>query len=760
MFDRAGVRQWLSIIHGDAPGLVHVCATGAWTGRVFRTDELDGAADYAAALDAQGREGVYARITTLRTAPAPQERGGVADTLALPALWADIDLRGPGHAEHNLPPDEDAAGSVVSSSGLPEPTLWVHSGGGLYPIWLLDEPYELNGDGADVAELSANWQKAIGAGAALHGWRYGTGVGDLARVLRIPGTVNRKAGLARPCRIVGGRGHRYELHDLYRAVADALTALIPDPPPAGVAAPSVDPDGYTSPGDDYANRNDWSSILEPFGWRLVFTRGDVRYWRRPGKAGGISATTNALGTDRLRVFTTATDFEARGYSKLAAYAVLHNYGNDLTAAATQLRREGFGDRPGPAQAQREAIADLIPHDRAATLWGLPVLESTAYPAGSTALAGSVAPTEPEDVAAVAAARREREIAAEMYRQGVLREARRRLDAETVAATWRTPPGQPSFADDLQLPDEAVEYRIAGLLPMGANAVLVAPFKAGKTTLCNNLIRALVDGEDFLGRFPIAAPNGRVAVWNYEVSEGQYRRWLRDIGLANPDRLTVLNLRGFRMPVVHAHVEDWIVDWLTAHKIGVWLVDPFARAFVGCGDENGNSDVGVFLDTLDVIKERAGVGELILPIHTGRAEHEAGQERARGASRLDDWADARWILTRDGEGRRFFAATGRDVDVEEELLTFDPDTRRLTFGGWDRRGMAGKDLIEEVAVYVAEHPGLGVNELVLGMGRSRNRVVAAVNTALATRRVVAVEVSRGKRLHYPPGYRPTTPEEAP
>jgi hypothetical protein len=76
---------------------------------------------------------------------------------------------------------------------------------------------------------------------------------------------------------------------------------------------------------------------------------------------------------------------------------------------------------------------------------------------------------------------------------------------------------------------------------------------------------------------------------------------------------------------------------------------------GSGDENSNSDVGVFLDQLDIIKERAGVSNLILPVHTGRAQ-EQGIDRARGATRLDDWADVRWLLKKTEDGR-FFQLTG-------------------------------------------------------------------------------------------------------
>lgn len=46
----------------------------------------------------------------------------------------------------------------------------------------------------------------IKAASGRLGWHYGSGVGDLARVLRLPGSVNRKEALERPCRVTGVSG--------------------------------------------------------------------------------------------------------------------------------------------------------------------------------------------------------------------------------------------------------------------------------------------------------------------------------------------------------------------------------------------------------------------------------------------------------------------------------------------------------------------------------------------------------------------------
>lgn len=107
---------------------------------------------------------------------------------------------------------------------------------------------------------------------------------------------------------------------------------------------SIHTDG-TSPGDDYEAKTDWAQILT--GWTHVFTRGNTRYWRRPGKTDpGFSATTgHADDRDRLYVFTTSTDFQPEvPYTKFGAYALLHHGGNH-TNAAKALQAKGHGTDP-------------------------------------------------------------------------------------------------------------------------------------------------------------------------------------------------------------------------------------------------------------------------------------------------------------------------------------------------------------------------------------------------------------------------------
>lgn len=116
------------------------------------------------------------------------------------------------------------------------------------------------------------------------------------------------------------------------------------------------------PGDDYNGRMTWTQLLEPAGWIPVFDRSDVTYWRRPGKAHGVSATTNFGGSDLFFPFTSSTEFEPEtSYSKFAVYALLEHRG-DFKRAALALVEQGFGhSEDDPPAAVVAPAVPAIPH---------------------------------------------------------------------------------------------------------------------------------------------------------------------------------------------------------------------------------------------------------------------------------------------------------------------------------------------------------------------------------------------------------------
>lgn len=341
-------REWLEILYAETPGLVNICSTGNFAGQCFASSDIDGILSYAEQLDLAGKEGIYLRATTLSQEPEPGRRGGDGLSSHLPGLWADVDIEGPGHKHKGplrLPPDVDEAMRIVLESGLPEPSHWIHSGGGLYPWWLLREPAHID-DLEDFQSLSRGWQEILGASAKKLGYHYGTEVGDLSRVLRLPGTINRKAGLERPCTALVGHawsGRVYELSELF----DALAANTPEPPaPKPIELKvqrNLDASG-TKPGDDFNKRVSWHDLLLDDGWQFIRKTGYGWILRRPGKMRGEGSATLWDSTGNLFIFSTEAPYplQARRHYSKWAYFTYTRHNGDFTASAKDLSAKGFG----------------------------------------------------------------------------------------------------------------------------------------------------------------------------------------------------------------------------------------------------------------------------------------------------------------------------------------------------------------------------------------------------------------------------------
>jgi hypothetical protein len=159
-------------------------------------------------------------------------------------------------------------------------------------------------------------------------------------------------------------------------------------PDASAARPKVRGADDLRPGDDYDRRGpDWAEILAPHGWACAATVVAERRWRRPGKDRGWSATTGHCsgkdGADLLRVFSSSAEpFEdGKSYGRFRAYALL-NHGGDLSAAASDLARQGYGAPRAQGKgvaSKKEAPAEPAPWEVPVPLNELP--EVPEFPVG-------------------------------------------------------------------------------------------------------------------------------------------------------------------------------------------------------------------------------------------------------------------------------------------------------------------------------------------------------------------------------------------
>ncbi|MFD3525056.1 hypothetical protein [Streptomyces sp. NPDC058653] len=394
--DPSVISTWLSHVYADAPGFISVCSDAdRWAGRRFSTDKagLTSASEYAVKLDKRQPKGIYTQVTTLRERPA-EGRGGEDLAHALTHLWADGDFgtigHKPGPDDLPAPPDEDAVAKVVAESRLPEPSGWVHSGGGYNPVWLLAElrvigDYE---DRARIKDLTMTWQAILAAQAYRHGWSWDTEVGNLDRLMKLPGSVNRKDGLARATGIGPGGGAAYDL----AALAEAASTLGPDArealteatrekqvrrnqrlgvkpaPPRPRRAPRAAALTGDGPLDVLAEHLEFSDILEPAGFTYVGTQqSDGRQmWKRPAAGGESSSPYSLLCDDHVAVnFSDRSDLpvgaQPSGSKLTVPYLWAHfNYSGDLSEAASDILRAATGrDAHGAAGSLPFTILDEV-----------------------------------------------------------------------------------------------------------------------------------------------------------------------------------------------------------------------------------------------------------------------------------------------------------------------------------------------------------------------------------------------------------------
>lgn len=130
--------------------------------------------------------------------------------LVLPGLALDVDFNTGVHAAQNLPDDSDHALRLIEEAGLPSASLVVHSGGGCYPIWPFSEPLVMGTAEARSAatDLWRGFETAARLAWQAHGLKLDT-VSDLARVLRVPGTLNWKTDPPRPVALSHQSGRRF-----------------------------------------------------------------------------------------------------------------------------------------------------------------------------------------------------------------------------------------------------------------------------------------------------------------------------------------------------------------------------------------------------------------------------------------------------------------------------------------------------------------------------------------------------------------------
>jgi hypothetical protein len=122
-------------------------------------------------------------------------------------LWADVDYAGENHKKPKLPETEADALWLIDSMPAPA-TIVLNSGHGLQAWWLFDRPWMFEDDieREEAQEMARGWHRCMEGLAAERDWVVDA-THDLARVMRLPGTINNKANPV-PVKVIYSDGPR------------------------------------------------------------------------------------------------------------------------------------------------------------------------------------------------------------------------------------------------------------------------------------------------------------------------------------------------------------------------------------------------------------------------------------------------------------------------------------------------------------------------------------------------------------------------
>lgn len=172
------------------------------------------------------------------------------DVCGVPGFWADIDYGTDGHSgKKKIPPTREDAMALVAKLPL-RPTMLIHSGHGLQAWWLFKEVlYFTNAQERDEFKAQSKaWADVVLAVAKTMGWEVDA-VWDLARVLRVGGTMNCKHEPHVPVEIIWDDGPRYNDAEAFTQFgmvnaaappAQAEKAALPEPAVAPASPVGVD----------------------------------------------------------------------------------------------------------------------------------------------------------------------------------------------------------------------------------------------------------------------------------------------------------------------------------------------------------------------------------------------------------------------------------------------------------------------------------------------------------------------------------------
>ena len=174
----------------------------------YQIGQMDQMLEKAMALNRS--KDVYFGLHLMDEPPFPGGRASASDIRGISFIHGEYDIKGPAHKEDNLPKTQEELLAFLHGLECP-PSIIVHSGNGLHTYWLLQEYVVVNDENREsIRRIVKGHELHTQKLGRAYGWKFDS-VADLARVLRIPGTLNHKSDPPRRVEIIEANLARYPL---------------------------------------------------------------------------------------------------------------------------------------------------------------------------------------------------------------------------------------------------------------------------------------------------------------------------------------------------------------------------------------------------------------------------------------------------------------------------------------------------------------------------------------------------------------------
>jgi hypothetical protein len=208
-------------------------------------------------------------------------------------------------------------------------------------------------------------------------------------------------------------------------------------------------------------------------------------------------------------------------------------------------------------------------------------------------------------------------------------------------------------------DEAIEYVVEGMIPVGGTAVFAGRPKSGKTTTALDLALCVARGAPWLGRSTHGGPVLYVAL---EGAEGYWRAKLRGLGVRQGDELYVCVGRAPDAAIA------WLRSAIERHGAALVIVDTMQRLL---RVKDGN-DYATGSNATDAVIELARMtgAALLMVHHSGKRSRDAIVDEVMGSTAWAAAVDTVIVLRRHGEQRTIVSEQRCGAPIDETVLALD------------------------------------------------------------------------------------------